>query len=88
MPYIIKNNPEPQKQEGEGYSYKRRTPSDSELINSGSLIKLFDQIRMLDADGYPRAYLDWGEYHLEFTRAKLSVDEVQCDVKISRRGEE
>ena len=87
IPYIIENKPLPQKQREGGYTYKRRKPEQSELIKRGELIKLYDQIRMLDAEGYPTAFLDWGDYRLEFTRPKLTVDKVLCDISIRKRDE-
>ena len=82
IPYIVENNPIPVKQEEGGYVFKRRTPEQSELPTKGDLKKLFDHIRMLDAEGYPKAYLCWGNYRIEFNRAKLEVDDVIADVRI------
>ena len=39
-------------------------------------------IRMLDADGYPKAFVRVGKYKLEFTRASRTLDGVYADVKI------
>lgn len=87
IPYIINNNPKPVKQEAGGYVYKRRKPKDSELPKSGLLKDIFDHIRMLDAEGYPKAYLEWGNFRIEFDRTKLTVGCVEADVKITRIDE-
>jgi methionyl-tRNA formyltransferase len=78
----LENNPEPQPQEAGGYVVKRRKPADSIIPMEGDLKKLFDHIRMLDAEGYPKAYLEWGDYLLEFDRAKLCVDSIEADVRV------
>lgn len=83
IPYIIENDPKPVKQEEGGFVYKRRKPEESRIPVSGDLCKVFDYIRMLDAEGYPKAYIEWGNYRMEFSRAKLEVDDVVADVKIS-----
>ena len=53
------------------------------------LDKIYDYIRMLDAEGYPRAYMDFGPYRLEFEQAQLSSDlnELEAKVKIHIREE-
>lgn len=88
MPYILENNPKPAKQQGEGYTYKRRkeTESDIDFACQKSLLSIFNQIRMLDADGYPRAYINIGDYRLTFSRPKLETEKVVADVEIEIRN--
>lgn len=87
IPYIIDHNPMPVPQEGKGYLYKRRIESQSEIPQNGDLHTLFEHIRMLDADDYPRAYINWGNYSLSFSRAKLCVDKIVADVEIKIKGD-
>ncbi|NEX17699.1 MAG: methionyl-tRNA formyltransferase [Halochromatium sp.] len=56
---IIREDPEPQPQQGEPVIFQRRKPADSDLSQAPiqSLNDFFDFIRMLDAEGYPRAFL-------------------------------
>lgn len=63
---IIIYNIQPRPQEGEPYYFKRRTPAMSEMSPELSLEDLYDHIRMLSADGYPLAFITWGDYRLEF----------------------
>jgi methionyl-tRNA formyltransferase len=44
---------------------------------------MFDMIRMLDADGYPKAFLKVGPFKIEFSRASRSAAQVISDVRIS-----
>ena len=43
----------------------------------------YDQIRMLDAENYPHAFLEISGMKLEFRRASLRTDGIYADVKIS-----
>jgi len=41
-------------------------------------------IRMLDAEGYPHAFVRLGNYKLEFTRASRRTGGIIADVKITK----
>ena len=47
-------------QEGEPVLFSRRKPAQSNLAScpEGDLSSWYDQIRMLDAEGYPHAFLE------------------------------
>jgi len=79
---IIKTNPMPVEQIGELTLFERRKPEQGNLINAESLDQAFDLIRMLDADGYPSAFINVGNLRLEFTRVSRKVDSLMADVKI------
>lgn len=80
---IVQNKIKPLSQAGEPVLFKRRKPEQSDISNLESLEKVFDYIRMLDADGYPHAYIDIGKFHFEFERASLKDGFIKSDVKIS-----
>lgn len=82
---IIEKQPEPIAQVGEPLAFRRRTPADGNLKDVESLQELHDYIRMLDAEGYPPAFLDIGAFRLEFTRTSRKRDAVQADVRITLR---
>lgn len=69
IPYIIDENPTPIPQEGEPIIFCRRKPEDGEIFYDMPLYKMYDYIRMLDGEGYPRAYMNLGRYKLEFFNA-------------------
>lgn len=81
---IIERDPEPQPQSGEAVTFTRRQPEESELPEGGSLKELFDFIRMLDADGYPKAYLEHGDFRIEVSRPALRRGKIEADVSITR----
>ncbi len=73
---IINNNPTPTEQEGQVVSFKRRSHEESEIKNGEitDIVKLYNFVRMLDAEGYPHAFLKYGKFHLIFNNAQLSED--------------
>lgn len=82
---IMREQPVAQSQVGEPTIFHRRTPQDGDLAELNELEKVFDYIRMLDADGYPSAFLETEHFKLEFSRASFKFDSVIADVKISRK---
>lgn len=79
---IIQNNPVPKEQEGSVVEFKRRTPVQGNISPLGSLEQVFDYIRMLDAEGYPKAYLEIGGFRFVFSRASLKDGHIKADVTI------
>jgi methionyl-tRNA formyltransferase len=84
---IVATNPIAVPQVGAPTYFKRRTPDQSALPDAATPRTLFDHIRMLDADTYPRAFLDFGRWRMEFSRAALSEDGVTANVSIRTRSE-
>ena len=83
---IIQNNLQPVPQEGDPVVFKRRKPEQSDMSGLEKLEEIFDYIRMLDADGYPHAYIENGEFRYEFTRASIKADgSIVADVKITKK---
>lgn len=80
---------EPLPQSGEVVEFRRRRPAQSRIpIDEADLGRLFNHIRILDAEGYPAAFLDYGPYRVHFTRPALRREGVQADVFIElREGE-
>jgi methionyl-tRNA formyltransferase len=82
--YIIFERPNPNPQEGEIVLFKRRRPEESEIPMTGSLLELYDFIRMLDAEGYPNAFIDYDGFRYEIRRAALYDGRIIADVKITK----
>lgn len=85
IPYILDNDLQPKPQGQGGFTYKRRSPEQSVVPFDKDLLKIYDHIRMLDAEDYPHAYLDVGRYRMFFSRAKLEVGRIVADVEIIER---
>ena len=62
---------EPTPQSGEVTLFARRKPAESELGTFADADALYDFIRMLDAEDYPRAFVRRGQLRLEFSNASL-----------------
>ena len=75
---VIKETP----QTGKTTYFKRRQPSQSRLPVETSIEKLYDHIRMLDARTYPKAFLCYGDFYLEFSEAKFKNNSISAKVKI------
>jgi len=88
IPHIINNNIMPKPQIGEITTFKRRTPEMSELNPNMTLTQIFDTIRMLDIESYPKAFIRFGKYILTFSRAALRVDEIEATIKFSKEVEQ
>jgi methionyl-tRNA formyltransferase len=83
---IVETAPEPIAQRGDATVFKRRTAAESSVENAATLEEVFDKIRMLDADGYPHAFLETETLRLEFSRASLRDGKVIADVEIALRS--
>lgn len=82
---IITENPDPREQAGEPTVFKRRRPAQSRIDDGvNTLEELFDHIRMLDAEGYPRAFLESGGFRYEISRPALRTGEIRADLRITR----
>lgn len=82
---IVQNAPEPEPQQGEVVSFQRRKPKDSDIAALSDLEQVFDYIRMLDADGYPNAFLETENLRLEFRRPVLKLGKIVADVTITKK---
>lgn len=82
---IIMTNPEPVPQLGEVVNFSRRKSGDSLLSLELDYEELYDYIRMLDAPGYPKAYIDINDYRLEFEQAIFENNELSARVKFYKR---
>ncbi|HSO81616.1 hypothetical protein [Thiocapsa sp.] len=82
---LIEDQPKAAPQVGEPTQFKRRRPDQGDWSDAPDLDRVFDRIRMLDADGYPPAFLDVGSFRLTFTRASRRTDAVLSDVRITVR---
>lgn len=71
IPKILEERMIPTLQNGEVVVFERRTPSQSELKDFLNYKDAYDFIRMLDADGYPKAYIQLENMRIEFDKAKF-----------------
>jgi methionyl-tRNA formyltransferase len=86
IPHLIEHEPEPEPQEGEVVEFERRTPEDGALQPDFDLDQIYDYIRMLDAEGYPEAFLDFGNVRLRFSNAEKEDDRIVATVEFMERS--
>ena len=83
---IVKTKPVPIKQEGKPTLFKRRKPLMSNMNDVESLDEVYDFIRMLDADGYPPAFLETSNCKFEFRKvSKQNDNTLEAYVRISKK---
>lgn len=83
IPVFMSNNLTAKEQIGTPVFFKRRKPEESELQESMSLQMVYDYIRMLDAEGYPKAYINFGKLKLVFKNAKIQEGKLATEVEIT-----
>lgn len=82
---IVEKGLVPVPQQGEVVAFKRRRAADGNMASLETLEQVFDYIRMLDADGYPPAFLNTEHVHLEFRDARMDEAFVEAKVRISKQ---
>lgn len=85
---IIKEMPNPKKQVGKVVLFKRRSINQSYLPETASIQQLYDFIRMLDAESYPRAFLNHGDFLLVLSKARLNSGKISANVTIQKKDYE
>ena len=79
--------PEPKKQVGKEFIFKRLNEEDNILPLTTSLEDIFNRIRMLDHDSYPNSFINYGNLKIEFNQAELNEDEIICKAYIKKNSE-
>lgn len=81
---IIVEKPRPVPQSGEVVTFKRRRPEESRIPQNLFPQALYDFIRMLDAPGYPKAFLEAQGVRMEFEKAQRRDQTVTARVALIR----
>lgn len=82
--WIVDNKPSPVPQKGFVEKFTRRTPKQSVIPSFFKLRNIYDHIRMLDAPSYPKAYIEYGELLLEFSKAQFDGEDLTASVKFHK----
>ena len=79
---LLCDNPKPNPQTSLMDAYSRVTSNEIDK-ETDDIDYLYDQIRMVDMEGYPSAYINSNNLEIELSRAKLLEDgSLLCDAKI------
>tara|TARA_A100001015_G_scaffold305950_1_gene399448 strand:+ start:1639 stop:2301 length:663 start_codon:yes stop_codon:yes gene_type:complete len=75
------------KQKGKSTFYKRRKIEESNIssLKSINIKKIYNFIRMLDAPGYPNAFLEFKNFKIEIYDAKLKNKYLNAKIKILKK---
>lgn len=84
IPAILQGDITPKEQDGEVVTFKRRKREDGEIRPEMDIETMYDYIRMLDAEGYPNAFMKFGDYVLEFSDAGIDGNNLTAKVSIHR----
>lgn len=83
---IINDDIYPIPQEGKPVIFKRRNPEQGNIEGLTGIKEIYNHIRMLDAEGYPNAFLEFGDFKLEFSQASIqSKKSILANVRIIKK---
>lgn len=83
---ILHNDITPLVQTGEIVEFKRRKPEDGNIINLKNINQIYDYIRMLDCDGYPKAFIENDLIKIEFSNTEFkSKNNLIANVRIFKK---
>lgn len=83
---LLVARPQPKPQMGEPVCFNRRRPEDGDISTLFDLSEVYDYIRMLDAEGYPPAFIETEHLQLSFSRALYRGERILADVVIQKKG--
>jgi|TARA_B110000259_G_C14031567_1_gene406933 methionyl-tRNA formyltransferase len=84
---IITDHPTPRQQIGAVTEFVRRGPEQSKIPDNLNISQIYDYIRMLDAEGYPKAYVEKSNYRFTFENACIDGDQVLANVSITLKDQ-
>jgi methionyl-tRNA formyltransferase len=83
---IINKELEPNEQKGVVVHFKRRKPKDSNITNLKNIKAIYNHIRMLDAEGYPKAFIENEYFKFELSNATLKDgEEIKAEIRIIKK---
>ena len=82
---IVKSKINLKPQNGKIIYYKRLKNNSKIDFNDNSLIKIYNKIRMLDAETYPRAIIEKNDFNYEFSSVKNNGNSLEAKVIIKKK---
>jgi methionyl-tRNA formyltransferase len=81
---ICQEKIEAREQKGDIVSFVRLNYADNELRSKYSIKELYDRIRMVDGNGYKNAYINFGDYKIEFSDSRIQNNEIVAKIRLYR----
>lgn len=75
----------PVEQSGRVLNFKRLSCRDNELLSSYTLKQMYDRVRMVDGEDYPKAFINFGDYAINFSNANLTREGLTAHVTIVKK---
>ncbi|GAH79194.1 unnamed protein product, partial [marine sediment metagenome] len=85
---ILNKNLKPIPQQGEIVRFSRRKPEDGNMEQLNDIKKIYDYVRMLNGEGYPRAFFEIKNIKYEFYNPILKNEELETKVLIKKKDNE
>jgi methionyl-tRNA formyltransferase len=82
---IIEKGLIPEPQQGTPVVFKRRTKDMSDVSLLKTENEMYDYIRMLDAEGYPQAFIETNDFKFEFSNAQNESGVIFANVRITKK---
>ncbi|MBN9293067.1 MAG: methionyl-tRNA formyltransferase [Flavobacteriia bacterium] len=79
---IIEEKIIPQPQTGEVVLFNRRKPEEGNINDLKELEKIYDYIRMLDCEGYPKAFIETENFKIDFSKAQFNQEQNYIDAHV------
>lgn len=85
---ILNKNIKTIPQQGEIVRFSRRKPEDGNMEQLNDIKKIYDYVRMLNGEGYPRAFFEIKNIKYEFYNPILKNEELETKVLIKKKDNE
>lgn len=82
---IVRKRLVPLEQEGEIITFKRRRPEDGDITPLSTLEQVYNHVRMLDGEGYPKAFIETEYFYLEFSQVEKKDGTLNAKVVITEK---
>ena len=83
---LIDKDLQPIEQKGDVVHFKRRTPKESNIADLKQIKDIYNHIRMLDAKGYPNAFIENEYFIFEFSKASINASgEIESEIRIIKK---
>lgn len=83
---LIDKDLEPIEQQGDVVHFKRRTTKESNIADLKQIKDVYNYIRMLDAKGYPNAFIENEYFKFEFSKARINASgDIQGEIRIIKK---
>jgi|TARA_Y100000294_G_scaffold154316_1_gene153893 methionyl-tRNA formyltransferase len=82
---FTKKRPKPREQAGKVTFFRRRKPIQSKISFKEKITKIYDQIRMVDIEEYPKAYIDFKKYKIILEKPTKYKNFIKCSAIINKK---